>query len=197
MSFEFDKNGNIRNTNELINMIDLNKKEVLFIEFVALVKTISGKNIEEDLSDFRVQLPLLDKVNLLLPNIRYFFIVGNKYGIIKPKEIGDFNTELFCVDVISQHHLADYPFRFVQTDCRVSIESKEDKKHMMPNTWTLKDLCDKWLMRSYGGQDGETVRKWCYEKKNMLMIGKTECSKECSNNFGIDYVCADDFLTNN
>lgn len=29
------------------------------------------------------------------------------------------------------------------------------------------------------------------------MIGKTECSKECSNNFSIDYVDADDFLTNN
>ena len=140
-------------------MINLIRKEVLFIEYGTLVKTISGKNIEEDLSDFRVQVPLLDKVNLLLPNIRYFFIVGNKYGISNPKEIGDFNTELFCVDTISQHHLADYPFRFVQTDCRVSIESKEDKKHMMPNTWTLKDLCDKWLMRSYGGQDGETVRK--------------------------------------
>lgn len=29
----------------------------------------------------------------------------------------------------------------------------------------------------------------------MLMIGKTEESNECSNNFDIDYV--DDFLTNN
>ena len=178
-------------------MIDLNKKEVLFIEFGALVKTISCKETEEDLSDFRVQLPLLNMVKLLLPNLKYFFIVGNKYGIIKPKEIGDFNTELFCVDVISKHHLAYYPSRFVQTDCRVSIESKEDKKHMMPNTWMLQDLCDKWLMRSYGGKDRETVRKWCYEKNNMFMIGKTEESKECSNNFDIDYVDVDDFLANN
>ena len=178
-------------------MIDLNKKEVLFIELGTLVKTISGKETKEDLSDFRVQVPLLDKIKLSLRNVRYVFIVGNKYGISNPKEISDFNTELFCVDVISHHHLADYPFRFVQTDCRVSIESKEEKKHMMPNTWTLKDLCDKWLMRSYGGQNKETVRKWCYENRNMLMIGKTEESKECSNNFGIDYVDADDFLTNN
>ena len=29
------------------------------------------------------------------------------------------------------------------------------------------------------------------------MIGKTEESKECSNNFDIDYVDADDFLTSN
>ena len=89
LSFEWEKNGNIRNTDELINMIDLNKKEVLFIEFGVLVKTISGKNIEEDLSDFRVQLPLLDKVHLLLPNIRYFFIFfwgsskTNLHSIIK------------------------------------------------------------------------------------------------------------------
>lgn len=67
----------------------------------------------------------------------------------------------------------------------------------MPNTWMLQDLCNKWLMRSYGGQGRETVRKWCYEKNDMLMIGETEYSKECSNNFGIDYVDVNDFLTNN
>lgn len=174
-------------------MIDLNKKEVLFIEFGTLVKTISGKETKEDLSDFRVQVPLLDKIKLSLRNVRYVFIVGNKYGISNPKEISDFYTELFCVETMSQHHLGDYPFRFLQTDNRISIESK-DKKDMMPNTWMLQDLCDNWLMRSYGGQGGETVRKWCYEKNNMLMIGKTKESKECSNNFDIDYVDVDDFL---
>ena len=59
-------------------------------------------------------------------------------------------------------------------------------------TYAIDGLCV-----SYGGQDGETVRKWCCEKRNMLMIGKTEESKECSNNFDIDYVDVDDFLTNN
>lgn len=177
-------------------MINLNKKEILFIEFGTLVKTISGKEIKEDLSDFRVQVPLLDKIKLSLPNIRYFFIVGNKYGISNSKEISDFNTELFCVETMSHYHLGNYPSRFLQTDSRISIESR-NKEHIMPNTWTLQDLCDKWLMRSYGGQDRETVRKWCYEKNDMLMIGETEYSKECSNNFGIDYVDVDDFLTNN
>ncbi len=175
-------------------MIDLNKKEVLFIELGTLVKTISGKEIKEDLSDFRVQVPLLDKIKLSLPNIKYVFIVGNKYGISNPKEISDFYNELFCVEVISQYYLGNYPFRFLQTDIRISIESK-NKEDMMPNTWMLQDLCDKWLMRSYGGKNRETVRKWCYEKNNMFMIGKTEESKECSNNFGIDYIDIDDFLT--
>lgn len=175
-------------------MINLIKKEVLFIEFGTLVKTISGKEIKEDLSDFRVQVPLLDKIKLSLPNIKYVFIVGNKYGISNPKEISDFYNELFCVEVISQYYLGNYPFRFLQTDIRISIESK-NKEDMMPNTWMLQDLCDKWLMRSYGGKDRETVRKWCYEKNNMFMIGKTEESKECSNNFGIDYIDIDDFLT--
>ena len=177
-------------------MIDLNKKEVLFIELGTLVKTISGKETKEDLSDFRVQVPLLDKIKLSLRNVRYVFIVGNKYGISNPKEISDFYTELFCVETMSQHHLGDYPFRFLQTDTRISIESR-NREHMMPNTWMLQDLCDKWLMRSYGGQDGETVRKWCCEKSSMLMIGKTEESNECSNNFDIDYVDVDDFITNN
>lgn len=177
-------------------MIDLNKKEVLFIELGTLVKTISGKETKEDLSDFRVQVPLLDKIKLSLRNVRYVFIVGNKCGISNQKEISDFYTELFCVETMSQHHLGDYPFRFLQTDIRISIESR-NREHMMPNTWMLQDLCDKWLMRSYGGQDGETVLKWCCEKSSMLMIGKTEESNECSNNFGIDYVDVDDFLTNN
>lgn len=177
-------------------MINLIKKEVLFIELGTLVKTISGKETKEDLSDFRVQVPLLDKIKLSLRNVRYVFIVGNKYGISNPKEISDFYTELFCVETMSQHHLGDYPFRFLQTDIRISIESR-NREHMMPNAWMLQDLCDKWLMRSYGGQDGETVRKWCCEKSSMLMIGKTEESNECSNNFDIDYVDVDDFLTNN
>ena len=177
-------------------MIDLNKKEVLFIELGTLVKTISGKETKEDLSDFRVQVPLLDKIKLSLPNVRYVFIVGNKYGISNSKEISDFYTELFCVETISQYHLGNYPIRFLQTDNRISIESK-DKKDMMPNAWMLQDLCDKWLMRSYGGKDRETVRKWYYEKNNMFMVGKTEESKECSNNFGIDYIDVDDFLTTN
>lgn len=177
-------------------MINSLRKEVLFIEYGTLVKTISGKKIKEDLSDFRVQVPLLDKIKLSLPNVRYVFIVGNKYGISNPKEISDFYTELFCVETMCQYHLGNYPIRSLQTDNRISIDSK-DKEDMMPNAWMLQDLCDRWLMRSYGGQDGETVRKWCCQKSNMLMIGKTECSKECSNNFGIDYVDADDFLTNN
>ena len=177
-------------------MINSLRKEVLFIEYGTLVKTISGKKIKEDLSDFRVQVPLLDKIKLSLPNVRYVFIVGNKYGISNPKEISDFYTELFCVETICQYHLGNYPIRSLQTDNRISIESK-DKEDMMPNAWMLQDLCDRWLMRSYGGQDGETVRKWCCEKGNMLMIGKTEESKECSNNFDIDYVDADDFLTSN
>lgn len=71
-------------------MINLIRKEVLFIEYGTLVKTISGKKIKEDLSDFRVQVPLLDKIKLSLPNVRYVFIVVNKYGISSPKEISDF-----------------------------------------------------------------------------------------------------------
>lgn len=71
-------------------MINSLRKEVLFIEYGTLVKTISGKKIKEDLSDFRVQVPLLDKIKLSLPNVRYVFIVGNKYCISNPKEISDF-----------------------------------------------------------------------------------------------------------
>ena len=44
-------------------MIDFETKKVLFIDLDGtLIKTISGKTFPEDITDFRVQLPVLDKI---------------------------------------------------------------------------------------------------------------------------------------
>ena len=65
-------------------MIDFENKKVLFIDLDnTLVKTISGKTFPEDITDFRVQLPVLDKIVGKFPNLGYFFIVTNQGGIGK------------------------------------------------------------------------------------------------------------------
>lgn len=46
-----------------------------------LIKTISGKTFPEDITDFRVQLPVLDKIIEKMPNLSMFFIVSNQGGL--------------------------------------------------------------------------------------------------------------------
>lgn len=65
-------------------MIDFETKKVLFIDLDGtLIKTISGKTFPEDITDFRIQLPVLDKIKETFPNLSYFFIVTNQGGIGK------------------------------------------------------------------------------------------------------------------
>lgn len=65
-------------------MIDFETKKVLFIDLDGtLIKTISGKTFPEDITDFRIQLPVLDKIIEKIPNLFYFFIVTNQGGIEK------------------------------------------------------------------------------------------------------------------
>lgn len=37
-----------------------------------LIKTVSGKTFSEDITDFRVQLPVLDKIVEKMPNLEMF-----------------------------------------------------------------------------------------------------------------------------
>lgn len=54
--------------------MDYKNKKVLFIDLDdTLIKTISGKTFPEDISDFRVQLPVLDKIIEKMPNLEMFF----------------------------------------------------------------------------------------------------------------------------
>lgn len=53
--------------------MDYKNKKVLFIDLDStLIKTISGKTFPEDITDFRVQLPVLDKIVEKMPNLEMF-----------------------------------------------------------------------------------------------------------------------------
>ena len=80
-------------------MIDFETKKVLFIDLDGtLIKTISGKTFPEDITDFRIQLPVLDKIKETFPNLSYFFIVTNQGGIGKFISEADFGTKIGAED---------------------------------------------------------------------------------------------------
>ena len=69
-------------------MINFENKKVLFIDLDGtLIKTISGKTFPEDITDFRIQLPVLDKIK------ENNAIIQNEYG-------EEFSWEQFIKDEI-------------------------------------------------------------------------------------------------
>lgn len=79
-------------------MINFENKKVLFIDLDGtLIKTISGKTFPEDITDFRIQLPVLDKIKKKMPNLRHFYIVSNQGGIGKFISEADFKTKIEAI----------------------------------------------------------------------------------------------------
>ena len=82
-------------------MIDFETKKVLFIDLDStLIKTISGKTFPEDITDFRVQLPVLDKIIEKMPNLSMFFIVSNQGGLKTLTDKRIFNYKIWAVEGI-------------------------------------------------------------------------------------------------
>ena len=79
-------------------MIDFETKKVLFIDLDStLIKTISGKTFPEDITDFRIQLPVLNKIKEKMPNLECFFVVTNQGGIGKFVSDYDFDTKISSI----------------------------------------------------------------------------------------------------
>lgn len=80
-------------------MIDFGNKKVLFIDLDStLIKTVSGKTFPEDITDFRVQLPVLDKIIEKMSNLKMFFIVSNQGGLKTLTDKRIFNYKIWAVE---------------------------------------------------------------------------------------------------
>lgn len=168
-------------------MIDLLSKKVLFIDLDGtLIKTISGKTFPEDITDFRIQLPVLNKIVDKFPELEYLFIVTNQGGIGKFITMYDFYTKIECIEQFCEDYLSD---RIVDICCSKEYCTSMDKNDPFrkPNTGMLEELFDYWDISS---------------KEECIMIGDasgkpgdfSDSDKKCAENFGIDYIDVRDFL---
>lgn len=169
-------------------MIDFETKEVLFIDLDStLIKTISGKIFPEDITDFRIQLPVLDKIKEKLPNLKYFYIVSNQGGIGKFISEADFKTKIEAISDLCFYYLNERKL-LMYYDYIYCASKDNNNPNRKPNTGMLEKLC-------------HDHHLW-YDKKDMIMIGDasgkpgdfSDSDKKCAENFGIDYIDVRDFL---
>lgn len=91
-----------------------------------LIKTISGKTFPEDITDFRIQLPVLNKIIEKIPNLTYFFIVTNQGGIGKFTTEGDFQTKLFSIERFCDMYFRDrVKIYFSDSDYCTSLDKEQ------------------------------------------------------------------------
>ena len=89
-------------------MINFENKKVLFIDLDStLIKTVSGKTFPEDITDFRIQLPVLDKIKEKMPNLVCLFVVTNQGGIGKFITEDDFKTKISSICMFCGYYLGD------------------------------------------------------------------------------------------
>ena len=170
-------------------MINFETKKVLFIDLDStLIKTISGKTFPEDITDFRIQLPVLNKVIEKFPNLEYFFIVTNQGGIGKFITEDDFKTKISSICRFCGYYLGDrYNPRIIDDNWDYCDSMDKADPRRKPNTGMLENF----------------YKSACVKNKaECIMIGDasgkpgdfSDSDKKCAENFGIDYIYVRDFL---
>lgn len=169
-------------------MINFENKKVLFIDLDGtLIKTISGKTFPEDITDFRVQLPVLDKIIEKLPNLKKFFIVTNQGGLKSDFAKYDFRAKLYAIEDICCEYLDNRFTNSIGSDAQYCSSMDKTNPYRKPNTAMLESLFTQWEVQS---------------KDECIMIGDasgkpgdfSDSDKKCAENFGIDYIDVRDFL---
>ena len=169
-------------------MIDFENKKVLFIDLDGtLIKTISGKTFPEDITDFRIQLSVLNKIIEKLPNIKRFCIVTNQGGLKSVTAEWEFKAKLHAIEDICCNYLANRLTNFLDSDAEYCPSMDKANPYRKPHTGMLQLMCSVWGVQN---------------KQEMLMIGDasgkpgdfSDSDKECAENFGIDYIDVRDFL---
>ena len=169
-------------------MINFKNKKVLFIDLDStLIKTVSGKTFPEDISDFRIQLPVLDKIIEKLPNLRRFLIVTNQGGLKSTTAECDFKTKLYSIEYFCNRYLDNRLSNYGCSDSIYCSSMNKTNSYRKPNTAMLEILFTQWDVKS---------------KDECIMIGDasgkpgdfSDSDKKCAENFGIDYIDVRDFL---
>lgn len=169
-------------------MIDFETKEVLFIDLDStLIKTISGKTFPEDITDFRIQLPVLDKIIEKIPNLKRFFIVTNQGGLKNNDDKWNFQAKVYAIEGICESYLGINLNNFYGSDWMYCSSMDKTDPYRKPNIGMLKSLFKQWYVDS---------------KDECIMIGDasgkpgdfSDSDKKCAENFGIDYIDVRDFL---
>ncbi len=164
-------------------MIDFETKKVLFIDLDStLIKTISGKTFPEDITDFRIQLPVLDKIKKKMPNLDCFFVVTNQGGIGRFVSEYDFDAKILGITSFCVNYL------LCEVGDSIYCPSNDSNDPLRkPNIGMLEAMSDGWGVQN---------------KQEMIMIGDasgkpgdfSDSDKKCAENFGIDYIDVRDFL---
>lgn len=106
-----------------------------------LIKTISGKTFPEDITDFRIQLPVLNKVIEKFPNLGYFFIVTNQGGIGKFITEDDFKTKISSICMLCGYYLGDrYNQRIIKDNWDYCNSMDKADPRRKPNTGMLENF---------------------------------------------------------
>lgn len=169
-------------------MINLINKRILFIDLDStLIKTISGKTFPEDITDFRIQLPVLSKIVEKFPKLNYLFIVTNQGGIGKFITKPDFERKLAYVQHFCESFLEERLANMYRCDSEYCDSMDKTNPYRKPNTGMLEVLAKRWEIQS---------------KEECIMIGDasgkpgdwSDSDKKTAENFGIDYIDVRDFL---
>ena len=169
-------------------MIDFETKKVLFIDLDGtLIKTVSGKTFPEDITDFRIQFPVLNKIIEKLPNLYRLFIVTNQGGLIDTISEYDFETKLYSIEYFCSSYLDSRLSNYGCSDSMYCPSMDKINPYRKPNTAMLESLYGRWEVES---------------KEECIMIGDasgkpgdfSDSDKKCAENFGIDYIDVRDFL---
>lgn len=168
--------------------MDYKNKKVLFIDLDStLIKTISGKTFPEDITDFRVQLPVLDKIIEKMPNLEMFFIVSNQGGL---KTITDkylFKSKIYAIENICRGYLSSKLDYLSFIDDLYCCSMDKNNTYRKPNTGMLEQLYNQYRVES---------------TNECIMIGDasgkpgdfSDSDKRCASRFFIDYIDVRDFL---
>ena len=152
-----------------------------------LIKTVSGKTFPEDITDFRVQLPVLDKIIEKMSNLKMFFIVSNQGGLKTLTDKRIFNYKIWAVEGICYSYFINKLNNFSYSDSLYCSSMDKTNPYRKPNTAMLESLFTQWEVQS---------------KDECIMIGDasgkpgdfSDSDKKCAENFGIDYIDVRDFL---